>query len=82
MHCNKDFFNPTMQQEVFDLIENIYFIDFSNKDNFETTTNQTNEITDNDIFKLNEKIRKSYLSEYTDVADFELKVNQALCSSL
>ena len=80
MHCNQDFCNPTMQQEVFDLIENIYFIDFSNKDNFDTTTNQTNEIIDNDIFKLNEKIRRSYLSEYADVADFELKVNQALFS--
>jgi len=71
MHNNQDFCNPAMQQEVFDLIESIYFIDFSNK---EQLNNETHEIIDHDIYKLNEKINKSYLSEYADVADFELKV--------
>jgi hypothetical protein len=69
MHNNQDFCNPITQQEVFDLIESIYFIDFSNKGNLES-----NEIINNDIYKLNKKIWTSYLSDYTDVADFELKV--------
>ena len=58
-----------MQQEIFDLIESIYFIDFINKDQ-----NETNKIED-DMYKLNMKINLSYQHDYIDVADFELKVN-------
>ena len=61
-----------MQQEVFEQIESIYFIDFAYNDN----DGVTNKIDDDaDMYKLNLKINLSYRSDFTDVADFELKVN-------
>ena len=61
-----------MQQEVFEQIESIYFIDFAHNDN----DGVTNKIDDDaDMYKLNLKINLSYRSDFTDVADFELKVN-------
>ncbi len=54
-----------MQQEIFDLIESIYFIDFVNHE----------ENKSEKLLEINLKIDLSLQLDYIDAADFELKVN-------
>jgi hypothetical protein len=54
-----------MQQEIFDLIESIYFIDFFNHEENKTEK----------LLEINLKIDLSLQLDYIDAADFELKVS-------
>jgi hypothetical protein len=76
IHSNQDYFNPAMQQEIFNLIEKVYFIDFSAKTDPQSPPQQVVVSpleSDLLLLKLNQKIQSSLVADNLDVADFELK---------
>ena len=74
---NESFFNPYIQQEIFDLIEGIYFNDFvkeSEENDQEKVTGDDNNNNDGEKNESDQKLEEP--KAVANVAEYELKVNK------